>query len=83
VEDCNKCYSLGQNGSTDEKLEAFRRRCSFKLYIPSNPNKNGIKIYTLVDAKVLYTCNLEIYAGRQPDFLYQATNKPANVTKGW
>jgi hypothetical protein len=60
VENCKKCYSLGQSGPTDEKLEAFRVRCSLKQYILSKPNKYAIKIYTSVDAKVLYTYNLEI-----------------------
>ena len=45
------------------------------------PNKYGIKIYTLVDAKVLYTYNLEIYVGKQPDDLYQTSNKLADVVK--
>ena len=44
----------------DEKLEAFRGRCGFKQYIPSKPNKYAIKIYALVDTKVLYTYNLGI-----------------------
>jgi ribosome biogenesis protein Nip4 len=55
VENCKKCYSLGQNVNIDEKLEAFRGRCGSKEYIPAKPNKYGIKIYVLVDAKMLYT----------------------------
>ncbi|GBP22160.1 hypothetical protein EVAR_10670_1 [Eumeta japonica] len=38
----------------DEKLEEFRGRCSFRQYIPSKPNKYGIKIYALTDAKMFY-----------------------------
>jgi hypothetical protein len=75
-------YSLGQNVTIDEKLEALRGRCGFKHNIPSKPNKYGIKIYDLFDAKVLYTFNLEVYAGKQPDGLYQVSNKPADVVKG-
>ena len=48
-----KCYSLGQNVTLDEKLEAFRGKCVFRQYIPSKPSKYGIKIYFLVDEKVL------------------------------
>jgi hypothetical protein len=40
-------------------------------------------MYTLVDAKMLYTFNLEVYAGKQPDSLYQVNNKPAMSSKGW
>jgi hypothetical protein len=70
-----------ENVTISEKLEAFRGRYGFKQYIPSEPNKYGIKIYTLVDTKVLYTFNLEIYAGKQPDGPYQVSSKPADVVK--
>jgi hypothetical protein len=49
--------------SINEKLETLRGRCGFKYYILSKPNKYGMKIYALFDARVLYTFNLEIYAG--------------------
>jgi hypothetical protein len=65
----------------NEKLEAFRGRCGLKQYIPSKPNKYGIRIYALVDAKVLYTYSLVIYAGKQPDGPYQVSNKPADVKR--
>jgi hypothetical protein len=78
---CKKCYYLGENMTIDEKLEAFRGRCRFKQHTWSKPNKYGIKIYALVEAKVLYTYNLEIYAGKQPDGPYQVSNKPADVVK--
>jgi hypothetical protein len=81
VDNCKKCYYLGENVTIDEKLEAFRGGDSLKQYIPSKPNKYGIKIYALVDAKVLYTYNLEIHAGKQPDGLYQVSSKPADVVK--
>jgi hypothetical protein len=81
VDNCKKCYYLGENVTTDEKLEAFRGRCSLKQYIPSKPNKYGIKIYALVDTKVLYTYNLEIYIQKPPDDPYQVSNKPADVIK--
>lgn len=53
-------------------LEAFRGRCSFKQYIPSKPNRYGIKIFALSDARTFYTIytfytNMEIYAGKQPE----------------
>ena len=81
VDNCKKCYYLGENVTTDEKLEAFRGRCGLKQYIPLKPNKYEIKIYALVDTKVLYTYNLEIYIQKQPDDPYQVSNKPADVIK--
>lgn len=79
VENCQKCYSLGENVTIDEKLEGFRGRCNFRQYIPSKPNKYGIKIYALVDSQVFYLYNLEVYAGLQPEGMYQISNKPTDV----
>jgi hypothetical protein len=81
VDNCKKCYSLGENVTIDDILEAFRTRCSFKQYILSKPNKYGMKFYALVDTKVLYTYSLEIYAGKQPDGPYQVSSKPTDLVK--
>nr|CAH7728882.1 unnamed protein product [Callosobruchus chinensis] len=51
----------------DEQLVAFRGKCPFRQYLPSKPAKYGIKIFALVDTKNAYACNLEIYAGKQPE----------------
>lgn len=79
VGNCQKYYSLGENVTIDEKLEGFRGRCNFRQYIPSKPNKYGIKIYALVDSQVFYLYNLEIYAGLQPEGMYRISNKPTDV----
>lgn len=79
VSNCQKCYSLGRDVTVDEKLEGFRGRCSFRQYIPSKPNKYGLKIYALVDAKMFYTYNLDIYAGKQPEGPFDVSNKPKDV----
>lgn len=81
VENCKKHYSPGENVTIDEMLVGFRGRCSFKQYIPSKPNKYGIKIFSLVDAIVWYTYNLEIYPGKQPEGPFQISNKPVDVVK--
>ena len=79
VENCKKNYCMGQNVTIDEKLEGFRGKCPFRQYIPSKPNKYGIKIFAMVDAKVLYTLNLEIYAGKQPEGPYNVSNAASDV----
>lgn len=79
VSNCQKSYSVGKNITVDEKLEGFRGRCSFIQYIPSKPNKYGIKIYASVDSKTFYSHNLEIYAGKQPEGPYMLSNKPKDV----
>ena len=80
VSNCQNCYSLGENVTIDEKLKGFRGRCSFIHYIPSKPNKNGIKIYALVDAKLYYSFSLEVYCGKQTDSPCHQ-NKPPDVVK--
>ncbi|KAJ8931810.1 hypothetical protein NQ314_015206 [Rhamnusium bicolor] len=73
---CKTGYSPSENVTIDEKLEGFRGRCSFRQYIPSKSNKNGIKIFALSDAKMYYTMNLEVYVGQQPDGPYKVSNSP-------
>lgn len=79
VENCKKTYTVGANTTIDEKLEAFRGRCSFKQYIPSKPNRYGIKIFALVDSATSYASNLEVYVGKQPEGPYEQLNNPQNI----
>lgn len=81
VENCQKSYSVGENVTIDEMLPGFRGRCPFRQYIPSKPNKYGIKCFALVDAKMFYTLNMEIYAGKQPIGPFCVSNKPSDVVK--
>ncbi|XP_063931144.1 piggyBac transposable element-derived protein 4-like [Zophobas morio] len=76
VTNCKTAYTPFEYVTIDEKLEAFRGRCAFKQYIPNKPNKYGIKIFALVDAKTFYTSNLEVYAGKQPDGPFAVNNSP-------
>ena len=79
VSNCKNTYTPSKYLTIDEKLEAFRGRCSFRQYIPNKPAKYGIKIYALVDAKCFYTVNLEIYPGKQPDGPFLQSNKALEV----
>ncbi|XP_073532700.1 succinyl-CoA:glutarate CoA-transferase isoform X2 [Phyllobates terribilis] len=81
VENCKKSYCPGENLTIDEMLPGFRGKCAFGQYIPSKPNKYGIKMYALVDASKTYTYNLEVYAGKQPEGPYCVSNKPSDVVK--
>lgn len=66
VTNCKNCYSLGNYTTIDEQLPAFRGRCPFRQYMPNKPNKYGIKIFAMVDARMFYVQNLEVYVGKQP-----------------
>lgn len=81
INNCKQNYSIGEFGTIDETLVAFRGRCPFKMYIPSKPAKYGIKVFSLVDAKMSYTYNLEVYAGKQPPGSFDISNKPEDVVK--
>ncbi|KAB0805400.1 hypothetical protein PPYR_02396 [Photinus pyralis] len=81
VENCKKYYTVSEYTTIDEKLEAFRGRCGFKQYIPNKPSKYGVKIFALVDAKTMYTQNLEVYVGKQPDGPYCFPNDAKSIVE--
>lgn len=81
VANCKKNYNLSQQVTVDEKLEAFRGRCGFRQYMPLKPNKYGIKIFALCDAKMFYTANLEVYVGNQPDGPFAQNNSALSVVQ--
>ncbi|XP_026323319.1 uncharacterized protein LOC113232756 [Hyposmocoma kahamanoa] len=62
-------YSIGANGTIDEMLVGFRGRCGFKMYIPSKPNKYGLKMQCLADSKTHYVLNTYLYCGKNTDGL--------------
>lgn len=66
VNSCISSCTPGEYLTIDEMLEGFRGRCKFRQYISNKPDKDGIKIFAVVDAKTYYTVNMEIYAGKQP-----------------
>ena len=81
VNNCQKAYTVGEYCTIDEKLKAFRGKCHFRQYIPSKPNKYGITIFALVDSRIFYTANLEVYCGKQPHGPLEVSNKPSDVVK--
>lgn len=62
-------------------LPGFRGNCPFRQFIPSKPNKYGIKCFALVNAKMCYTYNMEVYVGKQPEGPFFVSNKPSEVVK--
>ncbi|XP_023222340.1 uncharacterized protein LOC111623851 [Centruroides sculpturatus] len=81
VEGCRKNYCISEFCTIDEKLEGFKGKCGFIRYMPKKPNKYGIEIFMLVDSRMYYTHNLEIYCGKQPEGPYSVSNSPEEVVK--
>jgi hypothetical protein len=70
--------------TVDEQLVPTRGRCSFKQYIPSKPNKYGVKVFWICDSANSYPLKGEIYIGRQPNATLEESrmfNKPFHLVK--
>ena len=53
------------------KFEVFEGSCSFRQYITGNPDGYGIKFFALVDARMFYSSDMEMYVGTEPDGPYK------------
>lgn len=58
-----KHFQPGKNITIDEQLVPFRGRCAFKQYIPSKPDKYGLKLFWVCDAKTAYPLKAVPYLG--------------------
>ena len=65
VENCRKCYVVSAFVTVDKQLIPFRGCCSFKQYMPSKPDKYGMKLFLLCDCLTGNTFNRKPYFGRQ------------------
>ncbi|KAK2719356.1 hypothetical protein QYM36_004989 [Artemia franciscana] len=65
----SKLYSTSDIVTIDEILIEFRGRCHFRMYIPTKPNKYGIKMQYLTDARAFYLCDAFIYCGKETKLL--------------
>ncbi|KAF0695463.1 piggyBac transposable element-derived protein 4-like [Aphis craccivora] len=68
-------YSTSEYSTVDEILVPFRGRCSFRMYMKSKPNKYGLKVMCLCDAKNHYLYNAFIYCGKN-----NVPNPKKNIT---
>ncbi|XP_043271936.1 piggyBac transposable element-derived protein 4-like [Venturia canescens] len=64
LSNCKLNYNPASYVTIDEQLVSFRGRCPFKVYNGSKPDKYGIKILMLNDARTFYMFNAEPYAGK-------------------
>ncbi|CAH2108113.1 unnamed protein product [Euphydryas editha] len=61
---CRDSYEPGSYVTVDEQLLGFRGRCPFRMYIPSKPDKYGIKTVVLCDSKSNYMIDAIPYMGK-------------------
>lgn len=83
ISKCSELYTPSEFCTLDEQLISFRGRCAFKMYIPSKPDKYGIKMLALCDAKTFYLLNAEVYIGKgsTPQGIPVAEYYTVNLTK--
>ena len=62
---CVDSYIPGALCTIDEHIISFRGRCSFIMYLPSKPDKYGIKEFAMVRSHRYYLYNASIYTGKE------------------
>ena len=72
TEQAKSAYTPGEFVCVDEQLVPFRGRCAFRQYLPSKPDKYGLKIFMLVDCETGYVHSAIPYLGKENNTI--ATN---------
>lgn len=57
-------YNPHECVTIDEQLLGFRGRCKFRQYMPSKPEKYGIKFWLCVCSETCYTWKIQPYLGK-------------------
>lgn len=70
-----KYYLPGKNLTVDEQLVPYRGRCPFKQYMPSKPDKYGMKIWWVCDSESSYPLNGIPYCGKEGNTVTQGLGK--------
>ncbi|KAL7294239.1 hypothetical protein TKK_0012255 [Trichogramma kaykai] len=60
-------YTPSNQCTVDEQLLSFRERCLFRVYMKDKPDKYGLKIISLNDAKTAYMINAVPYLGKSTE----------------
>ena len=81
LQNCKNAYCFSEFLTINKMLVPFRGRCSFIQYIPSKPEKYGVKIFALCDAKTFFTGSLEVYFGKQQTGPHEVSNSPADIVE--
>lgn len=65
IEKCRNNYEPNELLCIDEQLIPFRGRCPFRQYLPSKPDKYGMKLFLIVDCLNGYICDGIPYIGKE------------------
>lgn len=61
IANCTRYYSLSHDCTVDEQLLGFRGRCKFRVYMKSKPDKYGLKLLSLNDARTAYMVSKHLF----------------------
>lgn len=64
LKNCEKNYKPSMYVTIDEQLVGFRGKCKFRMYIPSKPDKYGLKILMMCDNSSKYMVSAVPYVGK-------------------
>lgn len=64
IDKCRISYEPHTYVTIDEQLLGFRGKCPFRVYIQSKPDKYGIKVIAICDAKTYYMFDAIPYIGK-------------------
>ena len=57
---CQKKYTCKFLLTVDEQLMPLKSRCSFVTFMPSKPNKYGVKFWVLADVETKYVSSIDV-----------------------
>ena len=82
-ENIKKAAILEKEFTVDEMMAPFRGRCPFRVYLPSKPERYGMKIYAAVGVYSTYISNISLYRGSplKVEKMKQTTLNFATITR--
>ena len=64
---CKDLYQPFQHVAVDERMVKSKHRSGIRQYIKNKPTKWGIKLWVLADSLNGYTCDFDVYIGRNAE----------------
>ena len=61
---CKDLYQPFQGVAVDERMVKSKHQSGIRQYIKNKPTKWGIKLWVLADSLNGYTCDFDVYRGR-------------------